>query len=138
MTKIHQFLDKILNSSIAKATLESQMSVILSVRLLPIAKNDLFNCIWYLIWAYWSSTVKPTIEPIDLWSSFTTFKPLGLLNDNCKNLLCCSFLCCILFDNCEKLKTNSLQFFKKLSIGWFGYQCFVAVFFVAVCLTIVN
>ena len=48
-----------------------------SVCPLPIAKNDLFNCIWYLIWAYQPSSLS-TIEPIDLWSSFATFKPFGL------------------------------------------------------------
>ena len=43
-------------------------SVCPSVRLKSIAKNDLFNCIWYLIWAYWPSGLS-TIEPINLWSS---------------------------------------------------------------------
>ena len=60
--------------SIAKATLESQMSVSLSQKPLSLRNKPINHQ------AYWPSSLL-TIEPINLfWSSFATFKPFELLS----------------------------------------------------------
>ena len=62
--------NKVMTFSVAKATLESQISVCLSA----IAKNDWIEPIEHRVyWAYWPSSLL-TIEPIDHWA----YRPLSL------------------------------------------------------------
>ena len=74
--------------SVAKATLESQMSVRPSVRLLqkPLSLSELFlSAIEPIDNRAYRPLSLLTIKPIDLWSSFATFKPF--------RLFCIHFIC---------------------------------------------